>query len=145
MNTASACKNLTDGLVTGATSVALVGFITEFISFEGEYLMNHPLTREELRVETPLGNPYASTYLMLLVAFLITAIVGFASRRAPILGIIISALSVVVAVSCFSGGTIKAFAFLYVLIAVTGLAGSRIYTCFHYAENKNEKIKGEVT
>ena len=147
MNSASACKNLTDGLVTGATVTALIGFITEFMSFEGEYLMNHPITREEIRVKTALDNPYASTYLMLLIAFLITAIVGFASRRVPIIGILISALSVVVAVSCFSGGTVKAFAFLYVLIAVTGLAGSIIYTCFHYTENKfqNTKTKGEAT
>ena len=81
MNSASACKNLTDGLVTGATVTALIGFITEFMSFEGEYLMNHPITREEIRVKTALDNPYASTYLMLLIAFLITAIVGFASKK----------------------------------------------------------------
>ena len=71
MNSGTACKNLTDGLLIAMAIIALVGLALEFMAFDGEHIMNHPTTSEDITVKGPLDNPYADSYLKLFAAFAI--------------------------------------------------------------------------
>lgn len=144
MNSGTYCKNLTDGLLIVMAVLALIGLVVEFTAFDGEHIMNHPTTSEDITVKSPLDNPYADSYLKLFAAFLITAVIGFGARKAPVVSILASACTIVVSVNFFASELIKSFPFLYVLIAFTSLAGNIVYTCFHYFENKSKNLsKGE--
>jgi hypothetical protein len=144
MNSGTACKNLTDGLLIAMAIIALVGLALEFMAFDGEHIMNHPTTSEDITVKGPLDNPYADSYLKLFAAFAITAVIGLGARKAPIVGILASVCTIVVSVNFFAAELIKAFPFVYVLVAFTSLAGNIIYTCFHYSENRStQKNEGE--
>ena len=142
VNSGRACKNLTDGLVLAVAFLALMGLVLEFLAFDGEYMTNHPTTSEEITVKSPLDHPYADSYLKLFAAFLITAVLGFGARKTPLVGVFASLCSIVVSLNLFSGDLIESFPFVYVLVSVTGLAGSIIYACLHYTENP-QKVKNK--
>ena len=50
VNSGTACKNLTDGLLIAMAILALIGLVVEFMSFDGEHIMNHPTTSEDITV-----------------------------------------------------------------------------------------------
>lgn len=144
MNSGTACKNLTDGLLIAMAILALIGLAVEIMAFDGEHIMNHPTTSEDITVKTPLDNPYADSYLKLLAAFLITAIIGFGARKTPLVGVLASVCTIVMSVNFFAAELIKSLSFVYVLAAFTSLAGNIVFTCFHYFENRSiQKIEGE--
>ena len=144
VNSGTACKNLTDGLLIAMAILALIGLVVEFMAFDGEHIMNHPTTSEDITVKSPLDNPYADSYLKLFAAFTITAVIGLGARKTPIVGILASICTIVVSVDFFAAELIKTFPFIYVLVAVTSLAGNIIYTCFHYSGNRStQKNEGE--
>ena len=142
MNSGEACNNLTDGLLIVMSILALIGLVVEFMAFDGEHIMNHPTTSEDITVKNPLDNPYADSYLKLFAAFAITAVIGLGARKAPIVGILASVCTIVVSVNFFAAELIKSFSFAYVLVAVTSLAGNIVYTCFHYSENRSTQKNG---
>lgn len=144
MNSGTACKNLTDGLLIAMAFLALIGLAVEFMAFDGEHVVKHPVTSEMITVKGPLDDPYIDSYLKLFLAFLVTAILGLGARRTPIVGVLASACVIAVSVNFFVSDLINNFPFVYVLVAFTSLAGNIIYTCFHYFEkNTSQKNKGE--
>ena len=136
MNSGRACKNLTDGLVLLAAAIALIGFVGRFMGFEAGDTMLSPTTKEKIELLAPLDDPYTRTYLKLFIAFVINALLGFSSRNYPWVGVVASLCAIVISLNYFSDQLIKTYGFLYVLVAVTGLAGSLVYAYFWYAEKK---------
>ena len=136
MNSGKACKNLTDALVLLVAAIALIGFIGRFTGFEAGDTMLSPTTKEKIELLAPLDDPYTRTYLKLFIAFVINALLGFSSRNYPWVGVVASLCAIVISLNYFSDQLIKTYGFLYVLVAVTGLAGSLVYAYFWYAEKK---------
>ena len=147
MNSGKACKNLTDGVVLAVALVALGCLVIAFLGFEGQYLMDHPLTGDEVRVEKPLDDPYVSTELKLFIAFGICAVIGFGSRKHPAVSIVASVCTIVISLNYYADKMIGDWGFLFVIAGVLSLAGNLIFTYFHYKENENagkklfEKLK----
>ena len=147
MNSGKACKNLTDGLLLAAAFFALIFLAFGYLSFNGGYSMTHPATGEELEVVSAFDDPYFMAYGVLFLCFALTSVIGLATRKHPLVGLLASIVNLIVTFIYFSDGLIETWAILFVLAAVTGLAGSIVYICFYYYENimesQFEKEKGE--
>ena len=138
MNSGRACKNLTDGLVLLAAAIALIGFVERYTGFEAGNTMLSPTTKEKMELLAPLDDPYTSTYLKLFIAFVINALIGFSSRNYPLVGVVASLCAIVISLNYFSDQLIKTYGFLYVLVAVTGLAGSLVYAYFDFMKETDK-------
>ena len=143
MNPGKASKNLTDGLLLAMAVLALIGLIVQFTSFDGAYTTIHPVTEEEINVESFIDDPVSDAYLKLFIAFLISAIIGFGARKSPVAGILASVCTIVISMNYFASGLIGEFTFIYVPMAVLGLAGNIVYAYFWSEEKKVKKtLKG---
>ncbi len=139
MNSGKACKNLTDGLVLTVAVMALIGLVSRFVGFEVGSTIIDPSTKERIELLSPLDDPYTSTYMKLFIAFCINALIGFGSRNYPWAGIVASICAIVISLNYFAGGVIASFGFIYVLVAVTGLAGSLVYGYFEFMKETDKK------
>lgn len=134
MNTGKTCKNLTDGLLIFVAILALIGVIVKFVGFEAEYTMKHPSTEEEITVSKAFDDPYAEAYLTLFIAFSLAAIIGFASRKSGIIGIIASVCLFIIAMYLYFNRVIEENGFVYIAMSAASIAGSIIYTYYYYTE-----------
>lgn len=145
VKTGNACKNLTDGLLLLMAIIALVCVIVGVISFDGMYLMSHPVTGEDVYVNQPLENPYYATYLKLALLFGSAAVLGFLTRRWPYISVGASLCTVVASMNYYTDGLIRTYPFVYVLFAVTGLCGSLVYTACFYTERRRTQSEEAKT
>ena len=127
---------LSDGFLFAVTLVALVCVIISSITFEGEYLMTDPISKEDIRVQKPLEDPYASTNLKLFIAFGICTLIGLGARKYPLIAVAASVCTIVISLNYYADELVPEWGFVYVLAAVLGLAGNLIFTYFHYKENQ---------
>ena len=142
MKIGTPCKNLADAFVLIMAFVALVSLIVGFVSFDGEYIIDHPTTGDEITVSSFLDDPYMVNFLLIGAAFALTAIIGFTCRRKPVVSLAASIALLALVLIKYDDRLLTQKDFAYIIFAFLGLAGSITYTVCYYAE-KAGLIKSE--
>ena len=139
MKNGTMTKNLGDGLLVAMVIFAIVLIVIAFVGFEkGGYLIEHPATGEIVDVSTPFDDPYNKSTVLMLVAFLIASVIGFATRKIPSISIganiILFALCLIEA----SRGLFGFVDFPFTLCSAIALAASIVYAVCFYLEKAEE-------
>ena len=138
MKNGTLSKNLTDAFMLIMALIAVVTLVGEFVDFEEEYLVDHPYTGEEIQVVSFLDDPYNQNYLLLAAAFGITALLGFATRKCPEVGLFFNVAVTSIVLISYDRRFIGQMEFMYILFAFFGLAGAIVYTVCYRLEKKEE-------
>ena len=139
MKNGTLSKNLTDAFMIIMALIAVITLVAEFVGFEGDYLVDHPYTGEELEVMNFLDDPYNKNYVLFAVAFGLAALIGFATRRCPEVGLVANVAVTAIVLISYDRRYIDQMDFMYILFAVFGLAGAIVYTVCYRLERKEEK------
>ena len=134
-------KNLGDGLLVIMVIFAAVLIALAFVGFEeGGYLIEHPATGEIVDVSTPFDDPYNKSTVLMLVAFFVAAVIGFATRRVPTVSVGANILLFALCLIEASRGLFGFIDFPFTLCSAIALAASIVYTVCFYLE-RTEKNK----
>ena len=120
------------------TLIAVITLVAEFVGFEEDYLTDHPYTGEEIEVMSFLDDPYNKNYVLFAVAFGLAALLGFATRRCPEVGLVANVAVTAIVLISYDRRYIDQMDFMYILFAVFGLAGAIVYTVCYRLEKKEE-------
>ena len=138
MNNGTLSKNLTDAFMIIMALIAVITLVAEFVGFEEDYLIDHPYTGEEIEVMSFLDDPYNKNYVLFAVAFGLAALLGFATRRCPEVGLVANVAVTAIVLISYDRRYIDQMDFMYILFAVFGLAGAIVYTVCYRLEKKEE-------
>lgn len=141
MKNGTMTKNLGDGLLVIMVIFAAVLIALAFVGFEeGGYLIEHPATGEIVDVSTPFDDPYNKSTVLMLVAFFVAAVIGFATRRVPTVSVGANILLFALCLIEASRGLFGFIDFPFTLCSAIALAASIVYTVCFYLE-RTEKNK----
>lgn len=141
MNSGSACKNITDGLLLVMAFLAVISIVVAFISFE-EFVKTDPETGEETVVSSVFETASVKGHVKMLIAFLLAATVGFSARKFPPADIAAGLSLLIVSLNLYADRVVGEIGFIYVLFAVIGLAGGLIHAYYYYTEEKKGTDEG---
>ena len=141
MKNGTMTKNLGDGFLVAMIIFAIVLLVIAFVGFEdGGYYIEHPTTGELVDVEWLFDDPFNQSTLRVLFGFLVSAILGFSTRRRPYVSLAVSVVLLALCLFEAASGFFGYVDFPFTLVAVISLCANVTYTvCFYLEKTESEK------